>query len=176
MILGSGLDLMEVARFEREVARRGEGLIEELFSAGELAWCRRRRRPAEGYAMVYAAKEALFKALGTGKVGRMAWHDVAVAWPEGAAQPTLALAGESAGVAAAMGVAGLHVAVTTTREHAVAWVCDGTGLGARVASQAEAAVAGDVPAAIARAPTPSPRPDSEGERRWRSTTSSCDGK
>ena len=122
MILGSGLDLMAVARFEREVARRGEGLIEELFSAGELAWCRRRRRPAEGYAMAYAAKEALFKALGTGKVGRMAWHDVAVAWPEGAAQPTLALAGESAGVAAAMGVAGLHVAVTTTREHAVAWV------------------------------------------------------
>ena len=74
VILGSGVDLMEVARFEREVARRGEGLVEELFSAGELAWCRRRRRPAEGYAMAYAAKEALFKALGTGKVGRMAWH------------------------------------------------------------------------------------------------------
>ena len=76
MILGCGVDLIEVARFEREVDRRGQSLAEELFSAGELAWCRRRRRAAEGYAMAWAAKEALFKALGTGKVGRMAWHDV----------------------------------------------------------------------------------------------------
>ena len=64
-----GIDLMEVARFEREVARRGDGLLEELFSPSELAWCRRRRRAAEGYAMAYAAKEALFKALGTGQGG-----------------------------------------------------------------------------------------------------------
>ena len=122
MILGSGVDLIEVARFEREVARRGQSLAEELFSAGELAWCRRRRRAAEGYAMAWAAKEALFKALGTGKVGRMAWHDVALGWPEGAAQPTMALAGETAEVAGRMRVAGLHVAVTATREYAVAWV------------------------------------------------------
>ncbi|HSP89467.1 MAG TPA: holo-ACP synthase [Vicinamibacterales bacterium] len=122
MILGSGVDLIEVARFEREVARRGQSLAGELFSTGELAWCRRRRRAAEGYAMAWAAKEALFKALGTGKVGRMAWHDVALAWPEGASQPTMALAGESAAVARRMGVAGLHLAVTATREYGVAWV------------------------------------------------------
>ena len=122
MILGSGVDLIEVARFEREVARRGQSLAEELFSACELAWCRRRRRPAEGYAMAWAAKEALFKALGTGKVGRMAWHDVALAWPEGASQPTATLAGESAEVARRLEVTGVHVAVTATREHAAAWV------------------------------------------------------
>jgi holo-[acyl-carrier-protein] synthase len=113
---------MEVARFEREVARRGDGLAEELFSDAERAWCRRRRRAAEGYAMAYAAKEALFKALGTGKVGRMAWHDVALAWPEGAAQPTMALAGESAAVAAAMGVSAVHLATALTKTLAVAWV------------------------------------------------------
>jgi holo-[acyl-carrier protein] synthase len=122
VILGSGVDLMEVARFEREVTRRGDGLVEELFSASELAWCRRRRRAAEGYAMAYAAKEALFKALGTGKVGRMAWHDVDVAWPEGASQPTMALAGESAVVAAAMGVSAVHLATALTKTLAVAWV------------------------------------------------------
>jgi len=122
VILGSGVDLIEVARFEREAARRGQSLAEELFSTGELAWCRRRRRAAEGYAMAWAAKEALFKALGTGKVGRMAWHDIAVAWPEGAAQPTATLAGETAEVARRLGVTGVHCAVTATREHAVAWV------------------------------------------------------
>jgi holo-[acyl-carrier protein] synthase len=122
MNVGSGVDLTDVGRFEREVARRGEALIEELLSEGERAWCRRRRRPAEGHAMLYAAKEALFKALGTGKVGRMAWHDVEVAWHGGTTRPAMTLAGETASVAEAAGVTGVHVAVTTTREHAVAWV------------------------------------------------------
>jgi holo-[acyl-carrier protein] synthase len=119
VILGCGIDLMRVARFEQEVTRRGDGLVQELFSAAELAWCRRRRRAAEGYAMAYAAKEAVFKALGTGKVGRMGWHDIEVAWPAGSAQPTLTLAGETAEVAAEMGAAGFHVSLTCTREHAV---------------------------------------------------------
>ena len=122
MILGSGVDLMEVARFEQEVARRGGGPVDELFGPGELAWCRRRRRAAEGYAMAWAAKEALFKALGTGKVGRMAWHDVALAWPEEATHPAMTLAGETGAVARQLEVTGVHCAVTTTREHAAAWV------------------------------------------------------
>jgi holo-[acyl-carrier protein] synthase len=122
VILGCGIDLMEVARFEREAARRGDALVEELFGAGELAWCRRRRRPAEGYAMGYAAKEALFKALGTGKVGRMAWRDVEIAWPETAGRPAMTLGGETAAVAASMGVTAVLVTMATTREHAVAAV------------------------------------------------------
>jgi holo-[acyl-carrier protein] synthase len=122
VILGCGLDLMAVGRFEREMARRGGGLIGELFSAGELAWCRRRRRACEGYAMAYAAKEALFKALGTGKVGRMTWGDIEVGWPQGAAGPSMALSGETAAAAARLGVTRVHVTAATTREHAVAWV------------------------------------------------------
>ena len=72
--------------------------------------------------MGYAAKEALFKALGTGKVGRMAWHDVLIAWPAGASRPTVTLAGESAAVAERMGVAAVHLALAATRTLAVAWV------------------------------------------------------
>lgn len=132
--LACGVDLMEVSRFERELARRGGGLVEELLGPGELAWCRRRRRACEGYAMAFAAKEALFKALGTGMVGRMTWRDIAIAWPEGAARPTMTLTGETAAAAAGMGVHGVHVAVAATRAHAVAWVvleawgCDASGL------------------------------------------------
>jgi len=122
VILGCGVDLMEVARFEREVARRGDGLVEELFSPSELAWCRRRRRAAEGYAMAYAAKEALFKALGTGKVGRMAWSDIELAWPAGHARASMTLTGEAAVVADSLGVAGVHVSMACTRTLAVAWV------------------------------------------------------
>ena len=122
MILGCGIDLMEIARFERELARRGGGLVEELFGPPELAWCRRRRRACEGYAMAFAAKEALFKALGTGMVGRMTWGDVAIAWPEGAARPAMTLSGETAAVAGSLGVAAVHLAMAGTREFGVAWV------------------------------------------------------
>jgi holo-[acyl-carrier protein] synthase len=130
VILGCGVDLMEVARFEQEVCRRGDGLIEELFTAGEVAGCRRRRRAAEGYAMAYAAKEALFKALGTGKVGRMAWSDIEVAWPATGGRPTMTLAGETAAEAERIGVTAAHCAVTTTRKYAAAWVVV-TGFGVR---------------------------------------------
>jgi len=129
VILGCGVDLMEVARFEREVARRGDGLTEELFSPSELAWCRRRRRAAEGYAMAYAAKEALFKALGTGKVGRMAWSDIEVAWPAEGGRPAVTLSGETAAVAEEMGVAALHASLACTRTLAVAWVVVGRNRG-----------------------------------------------
>ena len=120
--LGCGIDLMEVSRFEQEVARRGGSLTAELFGPRELAWCGRRRRACEGYAMIYAAKEALFKALGTGKVGRMAWSDIEVAWPDGAVRPAMTLSGETAAVAGSVGVARVHVAMAATRELAVAWV------------------------------------------------------
>jgi holo-[acyl-carrier protein] synthase len=122
VILGCGVDLIEVGRFELEVAGRDGGLVEELFSVGELAWCRRRRRACEGYAMAYAAKEALFKALGTGKVGRMAWSDIEVGWPQGAARPTLTLTGETAKAARQLGTEGVHVTMTSTRQLGAAWV------------------------------------------------------
>lgn len=122
MILGCGIDLMDVDRFEREVVRRGGDLLDELFSRAELARCMERRRPAEGCAMQYAAKEACFKALGTGKSGRMAWRDVEITWAGSGERPAISLTGETAAVAGSMGVTGVHVALTTTREHAVAWV------------------------------------------------------
>jgi holo-[acyl-carrier protein] synthase len=122
VIVGSGVDLMEVSRFEREVSRRGDALIEELFSAGERAWCRRRRRPAEGHAMVFAAKEALVKALGTGLVGRMNWRDIELTWPEDSRRPALSLTGATAAVAGKLGVEDIHCDVAISQEYAAAWI------------------------------------------------------
>jgi holo-[acyl-carrier protein] synthase len=122
MILGCGVDLIEVARFERELSLRGTDLLDELFNPAELERCRARRRPEEGYAMGFAAKEACFKALGTGKIGAMAWRDIDVVQGASRAHPAVTLTGETAAVAASLGVAQVHLALTTTRERAVAWV------------------------------------------------------
>ena len=71
MIVGSGIDLVEVARFERECVRRGGDEFDDLFTPAEQAHCRSQRRPLISYAAHYAAKEACFKAIGTGKTGAM---------------------------------------------------------------------------------------------------------
>ena len=113
MILGCGVDLIEVARIERELTRRGRDPFDDLFSPDELAWCRSCRRPAEGYALGFAAKEAVLKALGTGLVGRMAWRDVQIDFS--GTRPEVGLQGETAAVAAALRRG--H-----RERHAAAWV------------------------------------------------------
>ena len=124
MILSCGVDLIEVGRIERELTRRGGDPLDDLFTPDELAWCRRRRHPAEGYALGFAAKEAIVKALGTGLVGSMAWTDMRIDWT--GAQPAVALRGETATVAEAMGVDEVHLSAALRRgvreSHAAAWV------------------------------------------------------
>jgi holo-[acyl-carrier protein] synthase len=113
VILGCGVDLIEVGRIERELTRRGGDPFDDLFTPDELAWCRRRRRPAEGYALGFAAKEAIVKALGTGLAGSMAWTDMRIDWT--GARPAVALRGGTATVAEAMGVEDVRLTATMLR-------------------------------------------------------------
>jgi holo-[acyl-carrier protein] synthase len=121
VILGVGLDMVAVVRFEREVARHGDGFLEELFSASEIAYCRQMMRPYQYYAARFAAREALFKALGTGRTGRIGWRDVEVVRDE-SGKPSLVLAGEAGKLADSMGVRRIHVSLTHTDEFASAVV------------------------------------------------------
>jgi holo-[acyl-carrier protein] synthase len=113
VILGCGVDLIEVGRIERELTRRGQDPFDDLFTPDELAWCLACRRPADGYALGFAAKEAIVKALGTGLVGRMAWTDMRIDWS--GAKPAVSLAGETAAAAEAMGVSDVHLTVALRR-------------------------------------------------------------
>ena len=120
LIVGLGIDLIEVARFEREVARHGDGVIGELFSPMEIAACRRLHDPFPAYAVRFAAKEALLKALGTGLVGRMSWRDIEVV--DGAKGARLQLTGETGAAATRLGVGRIHLSTARAAEHAAASV------------------------------------------------------
>ncbi len=121
MILGVGLDLERADRFAAEASRGGEGLLERVFTAGEFEYCRRMARPAPFFAARFAAKEALFKALGTGKRGNMSWHDVEVVHEE-MDKPAIVLAGETREVAERMGVTKIHLSLTHTGDSSAALV------------------------------------------------------
>lgn len=82
MIVGVGVDQVEVARMEGLLTRQPERARKRLFTAGERARCEDRNPPWECYAARFAAKEAFLKALGTGLGAGTAWREVEVVTDE----------------------------------------------------------------------------------------------
>lgn len=121
MIAGIGIDLVDVARIRREVERRGEGLLEEVLTPVELEYCHGMAKPFPSIAVRFAAKEALFKALGTGKRGAMSWQDLEVRRNE-LGKPDLAVTGASGEAVRKLGADRIHLSLTHTDEHALAAV------------------------------------------------------
>ncbi len=122
LILGIGTDLTEIDRIQRAVARFGDRFLQRVFTAGELQYCRGKRRGStESLAARFSAKEAGSKALGTGMAGGMSWLDMEVAHLPGG-RPTLLLHGRAADRAKAMGVTGVHLTLSHSRVAAIAIV------------------------------------------------------
>jgi holo-[acyl-carrier protein] synthase len=104
MVLGLGTDLMETRRVEESIDRYGERFLERVFTAGEIAYClRKKKNAAESFAARFAAKEAGAKALGTGMSRGVSWKEFEVR-REAGGRPTLHLSGRAAERAEAMGV------------------------------------------------------------------------
>lgn len=95
MILGLGIDLIDIRRVERTLERFGDRFTQRVFTDTERGKADRRRLRAATYAKRFAAKEACAKALGTGLSQGVYWRDMGVVnRPTG--QPTLQLTGGAA--------------------------------------------------------------------------------
>ena len=73
MIVGIGVDIVEVRRLRQALARQGERFLRRVYTPEEQEFCRRRQDPAPFLAVRFAAKEALFKAIGTGWARGVPW-------------------------------------------------------------------------------------------------------
>jgi holo-[acyl-carrier protein] synthase len=121
MVLGVGTDLVETKRVQDSIDRFGERFVERIFTAGEIAYCNRKRNSAESFAARFAAKEAGAKALGTGISRGVSWKEFEVR-RETSGRPTLHLSGRAAELAEAMGVRKIQLSLTHSRELAMAVV------------------------------------------------------
>jgi holo-[acyl-carrier protein] synthase len=117
-ILGIGVDLVEVGRIEKAMARHEE-FVSRIFSIRERKRCEDCARPARRYAACFAAKEAASKALGTGVRG-FAWQDVEVLSDE-RGRPYLVLSGKAEELARSQGVIEMQVSISHTRDLALAF-------------------------------------------------------
>ena len=122
MVLGVGTDLMETKRIEVSIDRYGDRFLERVFTAGEIAYClRKKKNAAESFAARFAANEAGAKALGTGISRGVTWKELEVRREENG-RPTLHLSGRAAELAGAMGVRRMQLSLTHSRELAMAVV------------------------------------------------------
>lgn len=112
-----GVDLVEVARIARLAA--GPTGLAAVLTVRELDYCCTRKRPDEHVAGRFAAKEAVLKALGTGRAGDVRWTDVEVL-NDGAGRPIVHLHGASAARAWHFGLLSLAVSISHTADLAMA--------------------------------------------------------
>lgn len=121
MIVGTGVDIVEVARVRSAVERFGNRFLNRVFTPAEVEYCNSKLNAAERLAARFAAKEAGMKAIGTGLRHGVTWHDLEVVRaPSG--KPGLRLTGKVAEFSARLGCRNIHLSLSHTADHAVAFV------------------------------------------------------
>jgi holo-[acyl-carrier protein] synthase len=123
VILGVGIDLIEIDRFKAALGRHEDRFVARVFTAGERKYCDSRAHRHAHYAARFAAKEAVLKALGTGWSGGIKWSDVEVVHT-GKSHLTgpvgVKLTGIAARVAKKLKVKTIHLSITHAQRYASA--------------------------------------------------------
>jgi len=118
-VLSTGIDIVEIDHLTQVIERRGARFVQRVFTAAERAYCDGRPCPPMHYAGRFAVKEAVLKAIRTGMIKGLSWHDIEVEiGPLG--EPSVRLTGGAARRAEEMGITAMHVSISHTEQYAVA--------------------------------------------------------
>lgn len=119
MILGTGIDIIEVARIESSIARYGERFLDRILRPAEVQYCRAHSAAGPHVAARFAAKEAVSKALGTGIGEALGWLDMEIG-RQASGEPHVLFHGKGLDLLARRGGRRVHVSLSHTRTHAAA--------------------------------------------------------
>lgn len=119
MILGVGIDIIEVGRIQASYEKFGDRFLKRILHDNEIAYCLSHKMPGPFLAARFAAKEAISKAFGTGIGTHLSWQDMEVARrPSG--EPYVILHGNGQKLLAERGGRVVLISLSHTQEHATA--------------------------------------------------------
>jgi holo-[acyl-carrier protein] synthase len=120
-VRGIGVDVVQVDRLMKSLERFGERMENRLFTPAEIAYCRRHKDPLPHLAARFAAKEAAFKAIGTGLSNGVGWKQAEVIQP-GGRQPRVEFHGVALERFRSLGCRSAHLSLTHDAGMAIACV------------------------------------------------------
>jgi len=120
LILGTGIDIIEVRRVELAYERHGDRFVRRILLPDELAYCLSHKSPGPFIAARFAGKEAISKAFGTGIGSQLSWHDMEIRRME-SGKPYVVLHGQGQTLLAARGGREVHITLSHTTQHATAF-------------------------------------------------------
>ncbi len=121
MISGMGIDLVEIDRIDKIIARWGDLFVQKVFADEEISYCRKHVLPAMHFAARFAAKEACLKALGIGLGMGVGLKEIWVSRSDKGV-PSLIFADKARILMEKQEIKGTHLSLTHTRSHAMAMV------------------------------------------------------
>lgn len=121
MITGAGIDLVDVSRMKKLLAKWGDRFTGRFFSQLEIDYCQRKATPAIHYAARFAAKESFLKSLGIGLGMGVKLKDIEVINDQ-QGKPDLVLHGQAQRLISERGIQKVHLSLTHTSECAAAIV------------------------------------------------------
>ena len=110
-----GTDIVEIPRIESAINRWGEHFLNRIYTEAEIALCGSR---VEYFALVFAAKEAVMKVLGTGAKG-ISWHEIEI-FPDDRSKPLVKLYGQAKARAEELNLNELSISLSDTKQLALA--------------------------------------------------------
>src|SRR5271154_3859643 len=111
MILGIGIDIIEVNRIQASYEKFGERFVRRILLEGEIAYCLTHKNPAPFIAARFAAKEAISKAFGTGIGAQLGWQDMEIRRKE-SGEPFVVLYAKGKALFAIRGAGQLQVSLS----------------------------------------------------------------
>jgi holo-[acyl-carrier protein] synthase len=121
MLVGVGVDLMDVGRMEAEYRGGDAELLTSLFTPTEIAYCTGKHRPAQHFAARFAAKEAFLKAFGLARGEGIPWREIEII-NDDSGRPEVVLHGALRQEAERRRVRAVHVSLSHAGEMAMAEV------------------------------------------------------
>jgi len=119
MILGVGIDIIEVERIKTSFERFGERFLKRILHPKEIEYCLSHRRPASFLAARFAGKEAISKAFGTGIGAQLGWQDMEIGRKE-SGEPFVILHEAGQKLLKARGGRAVLISLSHTQAHATA--------------------------------------------------------